>query len=133
MTPLGRCEMKLEEAGFIKFDSSGFWVKQSEFIQNGKTLEVNGVKIYVSFSESLAGAPSRVDFSVHASDCSDTKKSSNPQSSYSCLHLVRKSMSTGELVQRDLREIMQELFKEAYDILVPWFGRLASAAVTGDL
>ena len=42
-------------------------------------------------------------------------------------------MSTGELVQRDLREIMQELFKEAYDILVPWFGRLASAAVTGDL
>ena len=129
MTPLGRCEMKLEEAGFKKFDFSGFWVKQVEFIQNGKILEVNGVKIYASFS----GAPDRVDFSVYASDCSDTKNSSNPKSSYSCLHLARKSMSTGEFVKRDLSEIMQELFKEAYDNLVPWFGRLASVAVTGDL
>jgi len=129
MDKQSRFAEKLEEAGFTKFDFSGFWVKQTEFIQNGKILEVNGVKIYASFS----GASDRVDFSVYASDCSDTKKSGNPQSSYSCLHLVRKSMSTREFMQKDLSEIMRELFKEAYDNLAPWFGRLANVAVIGDI
>jgi hypothetical protein len=129
------CKRKINESGmFSQYGLGDIWIREVKFTPGGGPFGINGVRIILKL------VTGRADISVCASDCTDEEGQSKKKhidgglhSNYSDLCLALMSMSHEEFAQKDIREIIQELFKKVYDGLMPFMGKLANVCFTGDL